>query len=284
MKRLGIDLGGTKLLALGLDGDEVRFRLRVPTGRGFGPDAARTAIRSLASDACTALGGLHAVGIGFPGLVDYERGVARSTTMLDGWHDVALAREVSDALGLPCAIDNDVNAAALHERVLRGAADLLYVAVGTGIGGAIVLGGKLWRGTGGFSGEIGHVSIDHRGPLCDCGRRGCVNLYASGTSIERAAGLQPGQLAAGAEAMTAVLAGAEALGIAIGSVLNVLDVPLVVLGGGIAQLGDAYVEAVGGRARRECFREIGEGCQIVASQGGYEAGAFGAAELATFLI
>jgi len=254
--------------------------VRVPTGRGFGPDAARAAILALASDACTALGGLDSVGIGFPGLVNYHQGIARSTVILDGWHDAALAREVSDALGLPCAIDNDVNAAGIHEQALRGVPDLLYIAVGTGIGGAIVLGGTLWRGARGFSGEIGHMSIDHNGPLCGCGRRGCLNQYASGTAIERAAGLQLGQLAAGAEAPPAVLAAAaDALGIAIGTALNILDVPLVVLGGGIVELGDSYVDAVAARARRECFREIGDACQIVKSRGGYDAGALGAAAL-----
>jgi glucokinase len=281
VRLLGIDLGGTKLLACGLDErGEVRYRVRQPTGRGFGPDAAVANIAQLASAACTALGGLDAIGIGFPGLVDHRRGIARSSTMLDGWHEVALARHVRDALGVPCTIDNDVNAAALHEHACRGAPDLLYVSVGTGIGGALVLGGALWRGAGGFAGEIGHITIDHAGPPCACGRRGCVNLYASGTAIEAAAGLAPGQLAAGAPAGRAIVDAAGALAVAIGSALNVLDIPLVVLGGGIAQLGPAYVDAVAALVRRECFREIAAPCVVSASRGGYEAGALGAAALA----
>jgi glucokinase len=282
MRLLGIDLGGSKLLACGLDGDVVKFRVRVPTGRGFGPDAARAVIVALAGEARSALGGLDAVGIGFPGLVDHRRGVACSTTMLDGWHDVALAQHIAGALRVPCAIDNDVNAAALHEQACRGAPDLLYVSVGTGIGGAVILGGALWRGVGGFAGELGHISIDRAGPPCACGRRGCVHLYASGTAIERAAGLPAGQLAAGAHAT--ILEAASALGIAIGSALNVLDVPLVVIGGGVAELGAPYVDAVAARARRECFREIGERCVVTASHGGYDTGALGAAALARALI
>lgn len=276
MKRLGIDLGGSKLLACGLDDhDGVGFRVRRPTGRGFGPDAALAAVRALAADACTALGGLDAIGIGVPGLVDHARGVARSSTMLDGWHDVALADHVSTALGIACVIDNDVNTAALHEHARRGAADLLYVAVGTGIGGALVLGGALWRGTGGFAGELGHVSIDRAGLPCACGRRGCVHLYASGSAIDAALHGAPIDAA-----HPAVIEAANALGIAIGSALNVLDLPLVVLGGGVAELGPAYIEVVAARARRECFREIGAACVIAASLGGYDAGALGAAQLA----
>jgi len=278
VRRLGIDLGGSKLLACGIDArGEVGLRVRRPTGRGFGPDAALAAIAELASNACTALGGLDAIGLGFPGLVDHRRGIARSSTMLDGWHDVALAARVTDALGVPCVIDNDVNTAALHEHARRGV-DLLYVAVGTGIGGALVLGGALWRGAGGFAGELGHVSIDHAGPPCACGRRGCVHLYASGSAIEAAAGQAPRGRDGGAH--PAVIAAADALGVAIGSALNVLDVALVVLGGGVAELGPAYVDAVAARARRECFREIGEACVVSASLGGYDAGALGAAALA----
>src|SRR5262245_30058598 len=105
MPLLGIDLGGTKLLACGVDDrGELAFRVRWPTGRTFGPDAALVAFAELADLARRALGGLDAIGIGFPGLVDHRRGIARSSTMLDGWRDVALAGRVSAALGVLCTI------------------------------------------------------------------------------------------------------------------------------------------------------------------------------------
>jgi glucokinase len=264
---LGIDLGGTKLLAVGFDatGREV-YRRREPTGRGLSPEPALALIAEIAADALGALGALDALGLGFPGLVDHRRGVVRSSVMLDGWHEVALAARLAARVGVPCAIDNDVNAAALHELALRGSADLLFVAVGTGIGGALVLGGELWRGAGGLAGEIGHVAIARDGRRCDCGRRGCVNRYASGVALD-----QPGAGLADATA---------ALGAAIGSALNLLDVPLVVLGGGVAERGPAYVEAVAAHARRECFAEIGQACTFELSRGGYDAAALGAARLA----
>lgn len=266
MPVLGLDLGGTKLLACGVD-DRARIALRRrrPTGRGFGPDAATAAIAELAAEARGALGPLDAIGLGFPGLVDHARGVVRSSVMLDGWRDVPLARRIEEATGVPCAIDNDANAAALYELEQRQASDLLFVAVGTGIGGALVLAGRLWRGAGGLAGELGHVAIDRGGPPCACGRRGCVHLYASGSAI-----------AAGAP----IDAAAGALGAAIGSALDLLDVPLVVLGGGVAELGPSYVAAVAAAARRECFREIGLGCAFEPARGGYEAAALGAALLA----
>jgi glucokinase len=271
---LGIDLGGTKLLAVAVDAaGTVVYRRREPTGRGLGPAPALALIAEIADDARRALGGpnaIAAVGLGFPGLVDHRRGVARSSVMLDGWHDVALAAQLAARLGVPCAIDNDVNAAALYEHALRGTSDFLFVAVGTGIGGALVLGGALWRGAHGLAGEIGHVTIARDGRPCDCGRRGCVNRYASGTAID-----QPGDPSGDGLADATA-----ALGAALGSALNLLDVPLVVLGGGVAERGPAYVAAVAAHARRECFREIGQACAFELARGGYDAAALGAARLA----
>lgn len=275
MAVLGLDLGGTKLLACGIDREgRVAYRRREPTGRGLGPGPALARIAEIAGDARRALGGLHAVGLGFPGLVDHRRGLVRSSVMLDGWCEVSLAAEIAARIGAPCAIDNDVNAAALHELALRGASELLFVAVGTGIGGALVLDGKLWRGAHGLAGEIGHVAIARDGRPCACGRRGCVNRYASGTALAEQGAEQ------GAKQGDDLADAAEALGQAIGSALNLLDVPLVVLGGGVAERGPSYIDAVAASARRACFREIGQACVFEPARGGYEAAALGAALLA----
>jgi glucokinase len=285
---LGLDVGASKLLARGVTRrGEPGFALRLPTGRSLGPAAAVDRIAEVvarARDAMADDGGVEAVGIGFPGLVDHERGVARSSVMLDGWADVPLAAAVEDRVGIPCALDNDVNAAALCEHRMGDGGDFLFVAIGTGIGGALVLGGDLRRGAGGVAGEIGHVTIDRAGRACSCGRRGCVNRYASGTAIEEAAGLAPGALptlAAGPGPLAPVLlAAAEALGVALGSALNLLDVRRVVLGGGVAELGPRYLDAVAAATRRECFAEVGAHCQVAFARGGYQGAALGAAALA----
>jgi predicted NBD/HSP70 family sugar kinase len=274
---LGIDLGGTKMLALAVDrAGQVCFRARTPTGRGFGPAATIASIEAVVARTGAEAGPVEAVAVGFPGLVDHGRGLARSSVILDGWCEEALAGELERRLGIPCAVDNDVNTAALYEMECRGARDLLFVAVGTGIGGALVLDGRLHRGAGGFAGEIGHLVIDKAGPVCPCGRRGCVNLYASGTAIEERGGARP----PAGELGPVEAAAADALGVAIGSALNLVDVPLVVLGGGVAELGSPYLARVASRARRECFAEIGQACAFEAARGGYEAGARGAAALA----
>ncbi len=280
---MGVDLGGSKLLAVGVDAEgAVLFRHRCATGRGLGPDAAEAIIADTVARAAEAMGAVGAVGVGFPGLVS-TGGLVRSSVMLDGWRDVDLTHRLEARLGVACAVDTDVYMAALCEQERRGARDMLFVAVGTGIGGALILDGRLHRGAGGLAGEIGHVCIDRAGPVCDCGRRGCVNRYASGTAIDRMASegvpARAGDPAHG-ELAAAALAGAGALGIAVGSALNLLDVPLVVLGGGVAELGPRYIEAVAERARRECFREIGEACRFEPSVAGYEAGAVGAAAVA----
>jgi predicted NBD/HSP70 family sugar kinase len=285
---LGIDLGGSKLLACAIDSaGQLHFQTRRPTGRALPPAAALDAIESVAALARAEAGPLAAVGVGFPGLVDHGRGVARSSVMLDGWTDVPLASLAEARLHLPCVIENDVNTAALWEQHCRTPrpSDMLFVSVGTGIGGALLLAGRLHRGSSGLAGEIGHVSFDPSGPPCPCGRRGCVNRYASGPAIEAAAGLAPGSLAAGPLAKgdaiaRAVAAGAAALGAALGDALNLLDVPLVVLGGGVAELGRHYLDAVASHARRACFPEIGAACTFDLSRGGYAGPALGAALLA----
>ncbi len=286
MTVLGIDIGASKLLAV--TGGAAGFRVRRDTGRALGPDEAIEAIADVVERARDQLA-VHAVGVGFPGLVDHARGLVRSSVMLEGWRDVPLAARLEDRLGVPCAVDNDVNAAALWELGCRRAPDFLFVAVGTGIGGALVLGGRVHRGASGLAGEIGHVVTDRGGAPCTCGRRGCVNRRASGSAIEAAAGLPAGALRERravpgrgrlAALERAVTDGAAALGAAIGDALNLLDLPLVVLGGGIAELGPSYVEAVAAAARRECFGEIGGACAFEAARGGYDGAARGAAELA----
>jgi predicted NBD/HSP70 family sugar kinase len=221
-------------------------------------------------------GPFDAAGLGFPGEVDFCAGVARASIMLDGWRDVPLADQLARALEVRCVVDNDVNAAAVAELKCREAeppGSMLFVAVGTGIGGAIVIDNRLWRGHTGIAGEIGNMTIDRNGPLCWCGRRGCLNTSASGTAMERLLG--------SAESLTEQVLheAATALGIGLANALNLLNPALVVLGGGVARLGPRWLEAVASTARSEAFPAAGQ-CRIELARAGYDAGAIGAALLA----
>jgi glucokinase len=291
MRVIGVDLGGSKLLACVIDEDGQPLGRTVrATGRGTSPAQARGLIRDAAHELRERFGHIDASGIGFPGLVDFARGRVTSSVMLDGWLDVPLADELTEMLGIPSVVDNDVNCAALAELKLRGhdAPDsMLFVAVGTGIGGAITLGRRLWRGHTGVAGEIGNVSIDRHGVRCWCGRRGCLNTSASGTAIEH-------QLEAGVPLMNQVSSGhprldsvvheaAVSLGIGLANALNLLNPELVVLGGGVAELGASWLDVVAETARAEAFSEAG-GCRFELARAGYDAGAMGAALLALEML
>jgi glucokinase len=286
-RALGIDIGGTKLLA-GVVDEEGRLlgRAQRASGRATGPNEALRLIVEVAAQLAAATGPIEAAGVGFPGQVDFAGGIARASVMLDGWSDVPLAALVSGELGVPCVLDNDVNMAALAELKLREAdrpESMLFVAVGTGIGGAITIGDRLWRGYTGVAGEIGNVTIDRHGLQCWCGRRGCLNTCASGAAIERELGdgiPLSDQVRSGHPHLKRVLdEAAVCLGIGIANALNLLNPSLVVLGGGVALLGSGFLDSVARTARAEAFPEAGL-CRFELARAGYEAGAVGAALLA----
>jgi glucokinase len=287
MRALGLDLGGSKLLACVIDEDGAVLERAVrPTGRATGPEDARRLVVEAAGELREAIGSFDVAGLGFPGQVDFSQGMVRASVMLDGWRDVPLADQLAHELGVRCVLDNDVNAAAVAELKWREdepPGSMLFVAVGTGIGGAVVLNNRLWRGHSGVAGEIGNVTIDRHGPLCWCGRRGCLNTSASGAAMERrlgGAGSLTDHLRAGDPRLDEVLhEAATALGIGLANALNLLNPAVVVLGGGVARLGPRWLDAVALTARAEAFPEAGQ-CRIEVARAGYEAGAIGAALLA----
>ncbi|MBA3497252.1 MAG: ROK family protein [Gemmatimonadales bacterium] len=287
MRALGVDVGGSKLLACLADSEGRTLGRTVrETGRATGPEKACRLIVAAARELREAHGSFDVAGIGFPGQVDFPRGLVRASVMLDGWLDVALGARISEALGVPCVVDNDVNAAAVAELKQRDddpPASMLFVSVGTGIGGAITLGPHLWRGHTGVAGEIGNTTIDRHGATCWCGRRGCLNTCASGSAMQNALGADVRLSAVtGSDhhrREDIIQAAATSLGIGIANALNLLNPALVVLGGGVSQLGPGWLEAVAAAARREAFPEAGQ-CRFELALAGYEAGATGAAWLA----
>ncbi len=260
---LGLDLGGTKIAAGVLVGGRVFGYRERPTPRSGG-DAVASALAELAREAMAGRE-VAAVGVGTPGPLDFERGVVRFAPNIPGMEDFPLKARLEALLGLPVVVENDANAAALAEHHLgaaRGAKSSLYLTVSTGIGGGVVVGGRVLRGAFGQGGEVGHLPVLPGGPLCGCGNRGCLEALASGRALERDAAYAFGRPVPVPElfrledprAGELVLGSARWVGLALAGLQRVLDPEVIVLGGGVALGGGARYLAAVRRAYREAMR------------------------------
>jgi glucokinase len=269
---VGIDLGGTKT-ALGLIGpdNQVVARRRMPTEaqQGLAPVVERIVLavtdlqRQIHSGAR-----VSAVGICSPGPVDHLSGMLLDPPNLPALHNAPLRQALSDRLELPVTLEHDAKAAALgeyHFGAGRGERGMVYIVLGTGVGGAIVVDGRLYRGLHNSAGEIGHITLDREGDLCSCGCRGCVETFVSGPALARrylrlveksGVSLSPepvtGETVANRaregdeRARQIMVEGGEALGVAIASAAMLLDVDLFVIGSSVARAADLLL----GPARR----------------------------------
>jgi len=309
---VGLDIGNTRLTAAAADESGTPlFRAQERAPASGTAEAALPVLYALADRALAALEasdrGLRAIGLGFGGPVDMERGTVRCSFHSAAWNDLALGRLFAARYGVPSVLDNDANAGGLGEALFgagRGASSLLYVNVGTGIGGAVILGGAIHHGATSSAGEIGHVCVDPAGPLCNCGKRGCLEAISSGTGIARrarevlASGAGRGSslaalgetvrseqvveaAAAGDEVARSVVEGAgAALGLAIANVVNVLDPHLVVIGGGLSEAGEVFLGPVRQAFRTHAVPPACDETAIVVAALGYDAGVRGAVALA----
>jgi glucokinase len=190
-----------------------------------------------------------------------------SSIMLPGWDDVPLAERLSAPLGgLPVFVDNDATAAGYGEYLSLGSPEglnMVLLTVGTGIGGAIIIDGELYRGATGTSAEFGNTTIDWQGETCWCGNKGCLNMLASGTAM----------------ANRTVEEGARALGAGVANIINIFNPDRVVLTGGVTSLGEAFLDQVRQEASWRAFSESMAHARIEYSVRGIEVGALGAAGL-----
>lgn len=251
--RIGLDVGGTKTDAVAVDvSGAVMARTRLATG--WGPDGVvRTvleAVEVLRAEAGIDRSAITSVGVGMPGQV--EPGTSRVVHAVNlGVEHLDLVGAVGPVLGVPVRVENDVKAAALGAYALQHAEgrarSMAYLNLGTGIAAGIVTDGVLWRGARGTAGEVGHISVDPRGPLCRCGQYGCIEAFAGGGAIaqrwDRPAALPVRDVFDAADAgdpEARSLRGGLARGVAAGIRVLVLtaDVDRVVLGGGVTSLGD----------------------------------------------
>jgi len=308
VEAIGIDLGGTKMLLGVLDADaKVAWESREPS-TGLGEGELFELLVHEVGRARSARPGIAAVGMGIPATIDRDKGIAISAVNLP-IEDLPIRDLVQERTGLTTFLDNDANVAALAEHLYgaaQGAQNAVMLTIGTGIGGGLILGGELYRGSTGAGAELGHVAIQMDGPACqgNCPNRGCVETLASGTALGRegraAAESEPESalgkvLAAGQEvdgkAVTeAALAGDETaigmialigkrLGVALASFANIFEPEVIVIGGGVIAAGDVLLEP----ARREMAERAlppMRGIPVVAAQLGQDAGMIGAAAMA----
>jgi glucokinase len=289
---IALDVGGTSIkAALVDDAFRVLASQRVPTRREDGPDAVVERILDTAADQQEAAAQqgfvVRAAGVVVPGIVDDNIAVFSANL---GWRDVPLRELVHKRLGVPVAFEHDVRAGGLAEGQLgaaRGASDYLVLPIGTGIAGAIVLGGRPYSGHG-YGGEIGHLIIDPDGPVCGCGARGCLEAIASAAAIEReykrrtgraAEGLVSDLVVAGDPDARAVWQRAvNALARALQAYTTLLAPQLVVIGGGLAGAGDVLMDPLA--AALDALLTFQPRPRLVRAELGDQASALGAALLA----
>jgi glucokinase len=307
-----IDLGGTHVRVAVSDHTlRLRGKLDEPTALQGGPDGVLAQLfrmsMSCMADTGTAIGDVSLLTVGVPGPLDASTGVVFSPPNLPGWHDVPLRRNLEAVFQVPVKVVNDANAAALgefHFGAGRGHRNFVYITVSTGIGGGIVVDGRLVEGTVGTAGEIGHTTIDRHGPVCPCGNIGCLEVIASGTAIARsfrerlaagedssvtaqvrgrvptaadvAAGAQQGDPLAAAVFEEA----AEALGLGVVNCIHLFNPDVIAIGGGVSQAGDLLFGPVRRMVERHAFPVPRNIVRIVPVELGDEVGLFGAAAVA----
>lgn len=292
----GVDVGGTrlKLGLVRLDG-AVAASDSIPTPQPPEPKALTAAVRQAFQKMLDGLGAdwraLACCGIGCPGPIDERREVVTFAPNLPGWSDVPLVEMLKTELGVPCTLLNDANAAAWGE-AWRGAGQdvdsfALYT-IGTGVGGGLVLGRKLWSGAVGYAAELGHVCVVEGGRPCGCGLRGCLEAYAAAPAIRReyvrlggkdldVEGIAAAGAAGDARAREAFREAADRLGQAIGSLLHTLNLERVLIGGGVAAAGEVLFAPLRAAVARHTMPFFAAGVDVVPAALGNDAGFIGAA-------
>lgn len=283
---IGVDLGGTNLRIAAVDTsgkilEKITLGTEVTRGRDRVIFEMCTAITEMVTKFRSSTGHLAGIGIGVPGIIEMQTGMLRESPNLPGWQDYPVRQEIEQRLGAHVILENDANAAALGEKWLGAAAnvdDMCMITLGTGVGGGVVLQGRIWHGMTGMAGELGHITCDPSGPPCGCGNRGCLEQYASATAVKRMAieAVANGQAPELARAMNedpefsskvvyqmAVQGDApaqqifasvgKALGSVIADLVNIFNLPMYVIGGGVSLAWEAFSPALLDEVRKNSF-------------------------------
>lgn len=303
---LAADLGGTNLRMAAVNANgEILHRVKIDTPQAQHAQEIVQAIVAAAEECRKQIkrGEIKAIAVAVPATVSAEKGIilkAPNVPALDGFRFTAA---VSSELNLPCILENDANAAAIGEHAFgaaRGFSTAIAVTLGTGVGGGVIINGRILRGIDGTAGEVGHICVEPFGAPCGCGSRGCLEQYASATAVVRLARELENQYPAtilrsrlkltSADIYQAGKEGDELalevfrqmgfyLGIALADLVNVLNPEVVVVGGGASAGWDLFIHHVQEQIHKRAFREPAERVKIVKAKLGDDAGTLGAAHL-----
>jgi glucokinase len=307
---LGIDLGGTKIATvIAIARGEILSRGYSPTPAQAGPDAVIasifTTIEKNLSSGKVEPSQLLGIGIAAAGIIDCDNGKVVFSPNLPGWNEVPLQDAVEQRFGVPTYLGNDANLAALGEwrfGVKEKVANLIYITVSTGIGGGIIADGKLYTGACGTAGEVGHMTIDVNGPRCNCGNVGCWESLASGTALAREAVKQINQGAntsivelvngdvSRIDAKVISLAAEQGdelarelisrlgyyFGVGLANLVNIFNPELILIGGGLAKMGDLLLKPAIKVVRERAFKAPSNFVEIRPALLGDDSGVLGA--------
>jgi len=311
---IGVDVGGTKVAAALVDpGGAILFQTRHPMVADRGPErgleAVASAIEAVFAKASSEPGQpVRGIGICAPGPLDPATGVVLNPPNLPCWRDFPLAAQVAQRYRVPVKVDNDANAAGLAETMWgagQGYNNVFYFTIGTGIGTAILLNGRIFHGRTGAAGEGGHLSIDYKGPLCACGKRGCIEAFASGPAIARRARARVeagrssslrnlaggkvelissgmvGQASAASDPLASEILRetVELLSFWLGNIIDLLEPDVMIMGGGVASMLKPLLGEIKDRLAHCCVNSRSGEIPLVPARYGEDAGVVGGAAL-----
>ncbi|MBN1366815.1 MAG: ROK family protein [Dehalococcoidales bacterium] len=307
---LSFDLGGTKILAALVLNSRVEFRDYSLTHAEEGPQAVIEyifkAIDRVLKESGLDITQLHSISIASAGAINTKNGIVTLSPNLPGWQNIPLAEKIQKKYPVSVFLLNDANAAAIAEHRYgagRGTRHMIYITVSTGIGGGIIINNKIYEGASGGAGEIGHMSLDAKGPKCNCGNTGCMETLASGTAlakeakrrikggeesllsgmvkgkIEKITGKEIGEAAEKGDvvAIASINRIAGYLGVGLVSLVNIFNPEMIVIGGSVAKLGERLLSPARQIVRERAYPLHASAVKIVPAQLGDDAGIIGAA-------
>lgn len=305
---VGVDLGGTKIsTALSDLEGKIINQTTIPTDAHEGevPVLNRiiNSIEKVVNDSAVSYEDIKGIGIGSPGPLDAKQGIIITTPNLP-FKNFNLVKPISEKFGVPVFLDNDANVAAIGEFMFgagKGAENIVFFTVSTGVGGGAILNGKVYRGHTSNALEIGHMTVAPHGPRCNCGNVGCVEATSSGTAIAKRAhealstkvetSLRKYENVTSYEVFVEAAAGDPVakdiiddamnyLGIAVANAVSIFDPEYVIIGGGVSKAGDVVFDTVRKVVNKRCFKSMAESVKIVPAGLGTDAGLIGTVALA----